>query len=339
MNDTRCGAIDVHTHIVPAEFPSYVGRHPDVAWPSMQHTKPCHANVMIAGKVFRSIDDRSWNVARRIEAMDEAGIDRQVLSPMPELLSYWFPSEDAAIFGEHVNGAIAEMIAAEPNRMVGLGMVPLQDVDLAIKTLETLVRKRGFAGVEIGTHVNGTPIGDPSLASFFAAAEDLSASIFVHALRPIGHERLVGPAALGAALLFPCDVALAASSVLTGGLIVRHPKLRLAFSHGGGAFGLLLPRLIHMWRTVPSVRDLMNENPRDTARRLYYDTLVYDKDTLAFLVERFGVNRLLLGSDYPYQIHDPDPVGRIDELALNPADRRALIRENAITFLGLEVSD
>ena len=339
MSCARDGAIDTHTHIVPAEFPSYIGRHPNVAWPSMQHTKPCHANVMIAGKVFRSVDNRSWNVTRRIEAMDEAGIERQVLSPMPELLSYWFPPEDAAVFGDYVNGFIAEMIAAEPNRMVGLGMVPLQDVDLAIKTLEALVQRRGFSGVEIGTHVNNVPIGDPSLEPFFSAAEDLSASIFVHALHPIGRERLVGPAALSAALLFPCDVALAASSVVTGGLIARHPKLRLAFSHGGGAFGLLLPRLAHMWRTTPSIRDLMDEDPRDTARRLYYDTLVYDNDTLAFLVERFGANRLLVGSDYPYQVHDPDPVGRINDLTLGPTDRQALIRENAITFLGLEAVD
>lgn len=338
MSCAREGAIDIHTHIVPSEFPSYIGRHPDVAWPSMQHTKPCHANVIITGKAFRSIDDRSWNVARRIEAMDEAGIERQVLSPMPELLSYWFPPEDAVVFGDYVNSFIAEMVAKEPNRMVGLGIVPLQDVDLAIKTLETLIQKQGFAGVEIGTHVNGMPIGHPSLAAFFAAAEDLSASIFVHALRPTGHERLIGPTALGAALLFPCDVALAASSMLTGGIIARHPKLRLAFSHGGGAFGLLLPRLAHMWRTVPSIRELMNEDPFDAARRLYYDTLVYDNDTLSFLIQRFGANRLLIGSDYPYQIHEPDPVGRINDLTLAPTDRQALIRENAITFLGLKVA-
>jgi aminocarboxymuconate-semialdehyde decarboxylase len=181
------------------------------------------------------------------------------------------------------------------------------------------------------------PIGHPSLAAFFAAAEDLSASIFVHALRPTGHERLIGPTALGAALLFPCDVALAASSMLTGGIIARHPNLRLAFSHGGGAFGLLLPRLAHMWRKVPSIRELMNEDPLDAARRLYYDTLVYDKDTLTFLIQRFGADRLLVGSDYPYQIHEPDPVGRINDLTLAPTDRQALIRENAITFLGLKV--
>lgn len=335
MTHAGHGAIDVHTHIVPAEFPAYAGRHHDVPWPSMRHTDSCHANVMIAGKVFRSLDNRSWSVERRLEAMDAAGIERQVLSPMPELLSYWFPAEDAAVFGDHVNGTIADMIAAAPDRFVGLGMVPLQDVDLAIRTLETLVRGRGFVGVEIGTHVNGTPIGDPGLTPFFAAAEELSAAVFVHALHPVGRERLVGPAVLGPALLFPCDVALAAASVLTGGLIARHPRLRLAFSHGGGAFGLLLPRLAHMWQTVPAVRDAMADDPRDLARRLYYDSLVYDRDTLAFLTTRFGVGQVFLGSDYPFQIHEPDPIGRAREIDLDPADRHRLLHANAAAFLDL----
>ncbi len=331
----RCG-IDVHTHVVPARFPAYRGRHASVPWPSMAHTSSCHASVMIAGKVFREIDDRSWSVARRLEAMDEARLACQVLSPMPELLSYWFEPEDTEAMGEHVNGAIAEMIAAAPGRFAGLGMVPLQDVERAIRVLERLVREQGFAGVEIGTHVAGTPIGHPALEPFFAAAEALSASVFVHALHPVGKERLVGPATLGAALLFPCDVALAAASAITSGLIERHPRLRIAFSHGGGALGLVLPRLAHVWQSAPDVAEAMAVDPRETARKAYYDTLVYDRDTLRFLVERFGVERLMLGSDFPYQIHDPDPVGRIAVLDVGEADRRLLVRANALRFLGMD---
>ncbi|MEQ9642298.1 MAG: amidohydrolase family protein [Alphaproteobacteria bacterium] len=329
------GAIDVHTHVVPAEFPAYAGRHPDVPWPSMQHTDACHANVMIAGKNFRTVDDRSWSVARRTEAMDEAGITCQVLSPMPELLSYWFQPDDAAVFADHVNGTIADMIAEAPDRFVGLGMVPLQDVDLATGMLEKLVKERGFAGVELGSHIAGTAIGDAKLEPFFAAAEELGAAVFVHALHPTGRERLVGPPSLAAALLFPVDVGLAAASVLTGGLIARHPKLRIAFSHGGGAFGSLLPRLAHVWRTMPALQELMAMDPRDGARKLYYDSLVYDPDTLAYLIREYGADRLFLGSDFPYAIHDPDPVGAVGALQLGEADRQRLLHDNAAAFLGL----
>lgn len=329
------GAIDIHTHIVPAEFPAYAGHHDNVAWPSMRHSQTCQAEIIIAGKSFRKLDERSWNVNRRLEAMEQAGIACQALSPMPELLSYWFPPEDAVVFADHVNGTIADMIAQAPARFAGLGMVPLQDLDAAIEMLEKLVGEYGFAGVEIGSHIAGTPIGDSKLAPFFAAAEDLAASVFVHALHPIGRERIVGPGGLAAALLFPCDVALAASSVLTGGLIERHPKLRLGFSHGGGAFGLLLPRLAHIWNTSPAIHEAMTLDPREGARRFYYDTLVYDRYTLAFLIGSFGVERMFLGSDYPFAIHDTDPVGRIAALDIAAAGRQRLLHDNAAAFLGL----
>lgn len=333
------GAIDLHTHIVPAEFPAYAGRHDNVAWPAMRHSGTCQAEIIIAGKSFRELDERSWNVTRRLEAMEQAGIACQALSPMPELLSYWFPPEDAAVFADHVNGTIAEMIAQAPARFAGLGMVPLQDVDAAIAMLEKLIGGYGFAGVEIGSHIAGKPIGDASLAPFFAAAEDLGAAVFVHALHPVGRERLVGPGALAAALLFPCDVALAAASVLTGGLIERHPGLRLGFSHGGGGFGLLLPRLAHIWHTAPAIHEAMTLDPREGAKRLYYDTLVYDRDTLAFLIGSFGADRMFLGSDYPFLIHDPDPVARIAALDLAEPDRQRLLHDNAAAFLGLDEAD
>ncbi|MEZ5727760.1 MAG: amidohydrolase family protein [Burkholderiaceae bacterium] len=339
MSDHDCrhhGAIDLHTHVVPAQFPAYAGRHQGVAWPSMKYSSACEADIIIGGRGFRALDDRSWEVSRRLDAMDAAGIDRQVLSPMPELLSYWFPPEDAEVFADHVNGMIADMIAQAPQRFTGLGMVPLQDLERAIRCLETLVRERGFAGVEIGSHIAGTPIGDPSLDPFFEAAESLSAAVFVHALHPIGRERLVGPAMLAAALLFPCDVGLAAASTITGGLLERRPRLRLAFSHGGGAFGLLLPRLAHVWASAPEIQASIARDPRELARRLWFDSLVYDRDTLAFLIGKFGIDRLILGSDFPFQIHDPDPVGRIDALGLEPADAHRLAHANAVAFLGLD---
>lgn len=332
---TTPSAIDIHTHIVPANFPAYAGRHANVRWPQMAPGHDCHhCNVMIAGKVFRTVTDECWSIERRLEAMTASRVARQVLSPMPELLSYWLEPEDARTLGRHVNDAIAGMVADGAGRFAGLGMVPMQDPDLAVRELERLMQSGNFRGVEIGTNVNGVSIGDPRFEPFFQAAEELGAAIFVHALHPAATERLVGPAGLPALVLFPCETATAIASLIMGGIIGRHPRLRIAFSHGGGVFALVLPRLMFGWKTVPKLAELVPEAPAEQARRLFYDTLVYDKETLAFLIGRFGMSQLCVGTDHPFLIQEPDPVGAIDALGLGAPERELLLSANARRFLG-----
>ena len=269
-------AIDIHTHIVPAEFPAYAGKHGAAHWPSMAPAHDCHhKNVIIDGKNFRTVSDQCWDIARRAEAMAEMGIARQVLSPMPELLSYWLPLDDAQPLIRHVNDTIAGMVARAPDKFIGLGGVPMQDPDAAARELERLMRD-GFRGVELGSNVNGAPLGDPSFEPFFAAAEQLDAAVFVHALHPAGKERIVGPAGLMAYIGFPLETAYCIASLMTGGTLTRHPRLRLAFSHGGGAFASILPRLAHGWSIKAEFAERIGASPREHARRLYYDTLVYD---------------------------------------------------------------
>ena len=327
-------AIDIHTHIVPERFPAYGGRHANVRWPSMAPAHDCHhCNVMIAGKVFRTVTDECWSIERRREAMARSRITRQVLSPMPELLSYWLEPEDAEALGRHVNDTIGAMVDDGSGRFAGLGMVPLQDPERAARELERLMNSGLFRGVEIGTNVNGIPIGDRRFEPFFQRAEVLGAAVFVHALHPAGTERLLGPEAMPALVAFPCETAISIASLMVDGMLARHPGLRIAFSHGGGVFGLVLPRLMHGWRTMKELRDKV-ESPADQARRLYYDTLVYDPRTLAFLIERFGMTQLCLGTDHPFTIQETDPVGAVDALGLAPADRHLLLFGNAARFLG-----
>src|SRR5919204_6660759 len=185
--------IDIHTHIVPERFPPYAGKAKDVPWPSMAEADACHKHVMISGKLYRTVSDGSWSVPRRIEEMSGMRVNRQALSPMPELLSYWLPLEDARVLIRYLNDQIAAMVAHAPSRFVGLGAVPLQDLESALRELEYVVKTLKFSGVEIASHVNGTSIGDERFEPFFAAAEELGAAIFVHALRPAGEERIVGP--------------------------------------------------------------------------------------------------------------------------------------------------
>jgi aminocarboxymuconate-semialdehyde decarboxylase len=327
-------AIDIHNHVVPADIPPYAGQHGGDRWPQMAACDARHKNVMIDGKNFRTVSDQCWDVARRIEAMDATGISVQVLSPMPELLSYWFPADDAVAFGRIVNGAIAAMVTRAPTRFAGLGMVPLQDPELAACELERLM-KDGFRGVEIGTNVNGVAIGDPRFEPFFAAAEHLGAAIFVHALHPASLERIVGPPRLVPFVAFPGETNFAICSLISGGTLERHPKLRIAFSHGGGTFAIVLPRLAQGWTISPALRDIIKTNPRETARRLYYDTLVFEAKTIRLLLDLFGMSQLCIGSDFPFDGGDKEPLREIGKLGLGPADLAALYESNARRFLGL----
>lgn len=327
-------AIDIHTHIVPAEFPSRAGKHGGAQWPHMAPAHDCHhKNVMIDGKTFRTVTDECWDVERRKDAMARMGIARQVLSPMPELLSYWLPLDDALALTRHVNNSIAAMVTCAPDRFIGLGSVPMQDPDVAARELERLMRD-GFRGVELGSNINGLALGDPRFESFFAAAEQLGAAIFVHALHPSGQERIVGPPGLMAYIGFPLETAYTIASLMTGGTLTRHPRLRLAFSHGGGAFASILPRLAHGWKLKPEIAERIGISPHEHARRLYYDTLVYDAHTLRFLIDSFGVRQLCIGTDFPFDIHEHQPVEAVAALKLSDGDVKLLHHDNAARFLG-----
>ncbi len=326
--------IDVHTHVVPDRLPPYAGKHADAPWPSIRKVDACHAHVMIGGKVFREIDDACWSDARRIEQMQPMGIGLQVLSPMPELLSTWMAPEDGAALARFVNERIAETVQRQPQRFAGLGMVPLQHVDAAIAELERAVGALGLRGVEIGTNVEGVPIGAPRFEPFFAAAADLGAAIFIHPLRPVGMERLVGPPILEQGIGFPCETAFALASLVTGGTLQRHPALRIAVSHGGGAFGQVLPRLQHMWSLAPALRE-GRAAPAELARWLFYDTLVYSPLALRYIADLFGIGQLVLGTDYPFLIMEKEPVARLDALGLSPEQRSMVLAGNARRFLGM----
>src|SRR5919197_4956657 len=325
--------IDVHTHIVPEKFPPYAGSNRDVPWPSMAEAHACHKHVMISGKFYRTVSDGCWSVPRRIEDMGAMRITHQVLSPMPERLSYWLPLDDASVMCRYLNDQLAAMVAQAPERFIGLGAVPLQDVDAAIRELE-YCRQLKFAGVEIASHVNGTSIGDARFEPFFAAAEKMGAAIFVHALRPAGQDRIVG-AFPEQAVCFPGDIGLACASMITGGIGARHPKLPIAFSHRGGVMSILLARLVRAWHAFPKAKEALPESPAVTAKRFYYDHLVFDPANVRHVIQTFGASQIVVGSDYPFTMGDPEPVKTLEATGLDAATLAAISSGNAKRFLGL----
>lgn len=326
--------IDIHTHIVPESFPPYAGKNTNVPWPSMAEAHACHKHVMISDKVYRTVSDGCWSVPRRIEDMGGMGVARQAISPMPELLSYWLPLEDARAMVRYLNEQIAAMIARAPDRLLGLGAVPLQDIDASLLELEYALKTLKFRGVEIASHVNGVSIGERRFEPFFAEAERLGAAIFVHALRPAGHDRIVGPF-IEQAVCFPGDIALACASMITGGIAMRHPKLRIAFSHGGGTMAILLPRLVHAWKMLPRVKEELPESPEVAAKRFYYDSVVFDPKVIKLLIEQFGQAQIVLGTDYPFAMGDFRPLETLQKASLGDEIIAAISFKNAKRFLGL----
>jgi len=329
-------AIDVHCHVVPDSFPPPPAGAGSDAWPSVRLSCTCHGTVFMGGRKYREIDDRCWNLQRRQQDMDAAALGIQALSPMPELLSYWLPAEEGARICRFLNEQIAGMVAGSPRRFVGLGAVPLQDVPRAIEELRFLMEQLGLHGVEVGSNVADISIGDARFRPFFEAAQALGAAVFVHPLRPAGMDRLVGPPILEQMLAFPGEIALAGAALITGGTLESLPGLRVCLSHGGGSLAQILPRLEAGWRKLDSLQAHMQTSPTALARRMYYDLCVFDPAIAAFVLDSFGDDRVVIGTDYPFPLREETPVRFVEGLGLDAGAREKLLWRNARGFLGMD---
>ncbi|QJW83890.1 amidohydrolase family protein [Ramlibacter terrae] len=332
-----CG-IDVHAHVIPHDFPSYIGAKAPTDWPSMAPAQACHRSVMIAGKVYRTVSDKCWDTAKRLEDLPGMGPGAAGgVADAGAAVVLDARRRRAAVAAlpqrpDRCDGGRGRRQARRPRRRAAAGRRP------AIRELEYVVKTLGFPGVEVGSNINGVPIGAPQFDPFFEACEALGAAVFVHAIRPAGMERLVGPAPLQQVIAYPGDVGLAAASVITSNLMVRRPKLRIAFSHGGGTLGLLLPRLQQGWGVFPALQESVSEAPVAQARKLFYDTLVFDAPALRYLTETFGSDQLLAGTDYPFNFHERKPVERIEAAGFDADTIARLVHRNAERFLGLKAN-
>jgi aminocarboxymuconate-semialdehyde decarboxylase len=324
-------AIDIHTHFVPRSIPPEGERNP--LWPSIELRGADGAAVMVGGKVFRIIDSRSWDAERRIGDMAADDIDVQVVSPMPELLSHWFPPGDADALCRHINQGIAELCDADPRHFIGIGMVPMQDASLAVKRLDE-IKTLGLRGIEIGSHINGIPLGDRRLHDIYAAAEQAGLMVMVHPLHPLGIDRMGGRPELAAVAAFPLETAFAAVSLMTNAVTERFPKLQILLSHGGGALPWILPRLRHARTVGPPLDSLFPRDPGEMVKSFYYDTILYDDVALNYLVTKVGKDRLVAGSDYPFTIKQDRPA-EFAEQVLGVV--RETFASNAMELLGLKL--
>ncbi|SEK40425.1 aminocarboxymuconate-semialdehyde decarboxylase [Stigmatella aurantiaca] len=328
--------IDIHTHLLPAELPRFAERYGYGGFITLEHHQPCRARMMRDdGKFFREIESNCWDPARRLAECDAAGVSVQVLSTVPVMFSYWAKPEHGLDLSRFLNDHLASVVRTNPRRFAGLGTVPLQDVPRAIGELERCVRELGLAGVQIGSHVNGTNLGDASLFPFFEAAAALGAAVFVHPWDMLGGARLEKywlPWLVG----MPAEVAIALSTLIFSGTLERLPTLRLAFAHGGGSFPGTIGRLQHGFEARPDLVAVDNPvPPRDYLGRFWVDSLVHDADVLRLILRLLGPEKVALGSDYPFPLGEERPGTLLESLTeLDAATRERLLWRNALEWLG-----
>ncbi|NDD29288.1 MAG: amidohydrolase [Proteobacteria bacterium] len=327
--------IDLHTHILPPGWPEMGAASGYGGWPCLCMRGDEHADIIIDGRLFRSVERNCFDVDRRIAECDRLGVDVQVLSTVPVMFSYWAQPRDALALARHLNDHIAECVRARPDRFVGLGTVPLQDPDLAIAEMERCMTELGMRGIEIGTHVNDWNLDDPALFPFFERAAALGAALFVHPWDMVGKERMPRyflPWLVG----MPAETSLAICSLIFGGVLDRLPGLRVCFAHGGGSFPMTLGRIDHAFEARPDLTQVSTQRrPRDQARQIYLDALVHDAAVLRYLVEQFGSDRVALGSDYPFPLGETRPGELIISCAFAPEVEADLLGRTAARFLGL----
>lgn len=333
--------IDIHTHILPPELPSFKEKYGYGGFIRLEHHTSCKAKMLRDdGKFFREIESNCWDPEVRIRECDQAGVAVQVLSTIPVLFSYWAKPQDGYDLSRFLNDHLASVVAKHPKRFVGLGTLPMQSPELAVRELERCVRELGFAGVQIGSHVNEWNLNDPKLFPVFETAEKLGASLFVHPWDMMGEARMQKywlPWLVG----MPAEVSLAICSMIFGGVFERLPRLRVAFAHGGGSFPGTLGRIEHGFQSRPDLCAIDNpHSPTSYLGKFFVDSLVHDAKTLQFILDIFGENRVALGSDYPFPLGENLPGKLIETLpTLTEQTRKRLLVGSALEWLGKTEKD
>ncbi len=329
----QCGkhlVVDIHCHLSVAAADALIRANMTNPPEAFLFSSP--ASDAVNGRLFAAIGPKLNGVDARIADMDALGVDVQAISPSPGQYYYFASPELGRDVSRLINDGVASAVAKYPDRLVGMGTLPLQQVELAIAEMRRCVDELGLRGIEISSNVNGRELSAPEFRPFWAAAEELGILIFMH---PLGfsHGERLAEHYLNNIIGNPIESTIALSHLIFGGVLKDHPGLKLCVAHGGGYLPGYWGRMDHAYRTREDCRQHIGQPPSLYLRQVWLDTLVFDPDQLQSLVRTHGAGRLCLGTDYPFDMSEPRPVEF--HAALEEADRAKVLGLNAAELLGL----
>jgi aminocarboxymuconate-semialdehyde decarboxylase len=333
MDTETRSVVDVHAHLLPRS--AIAAAESGADWfGSRIETDSLGRPEIVTGDYRVSMGGPAhWeSVEQRITKMDATGVDRQVISLNPILFRYYVEPGDAIEGSKAVNDEIAGIVAEHPDRFAGFGTLPMQDPVAAVGELERVMSTSGMVGVSVGTHVGGLNWDEPDLFPVLEAAEQARAVVFVHPAAsrlkealPRYHMRNF--------IANPTETTIAIGSIIFGGILDRLPDLRLLFAHGGGYACWAYARFDHGHQVRPEAREHISKLPSDYLSALWYDSLVHGYGNLRRLIDVVGVDRVVLGTDFPADMGQPDPVSWIEGSDLSDVEKHAVLGENAEVML------
>ncbi|MEU3526377.1 amidohydrolase family protein [Streptomyces sp. NPDC038707] len=324
--------VDVHAHVLLPRIEALVEGRPGLAEArALDARRNGPAASAVSGPMVRERLPRLTDPAVRLAAMDAQGVDVQLVSPSPSHYHYWAGEDTAQEVCRLANEATAGHCSAAPDRLRGLGLVPLQHPDLMVPALEHAL-EQGLYGVEISSHAPGRELSDPAYEPFWTRAEETGALVFLHPFGCTLDERL-DQWYLSNTVGQPTENAVALSHLIFSGVLDRHPGLTLIAAHGGGYLPTHIGRSDHAWSARSDAGAGCAHLPSSYLRRLYFDSLVHDPQVLRELVRVAGADRVLLGSDFPFDMGTEDPVGALRAARLPEADFHAVRGGNAAALL------
>ncbi|WP_406088999.1 amidohydrolase family protein [Streptomyces sp. NBC_01013] len=326
--------VDVHAHVLLPEVDALVAGMPGHAEAKALDVRRNGSDALaVSGPMVRARIPKMTVVTARLAAMDAQGVDVQLVSPSPSHYHYWADRDTAEKVCRLANEATAAHCDQAPDRLRGLGLVPLQHPDLMVRALDHAL-DQGLAGVEISSHAPGRELSDPAYEPFWSRAQETGALVFLHPFGCTLDERL-DRWYLSNTVGQPTENAVALSHLIFSGVLDRHPGLKLIAAHGGGYLPTHIGRSDHAWSARSDAGAGCAHLPSSYLRRIYFDSLVHDPRVLGSLIEAAGADRVLLGSDFPFDMGSEDPVGALRAARLSETDSDAVRGGNAATLLRL----
>ena len=329
--------IDSHAHILPPTWPSLKDKYGYGGFIYLDHHKEGAAKMMRDdGKFFREIQQNCWDAESILLDMKQHNVDAMVLCAVPVLFNYWIKPLDGLDWSMFLNDHLVGVQQQYPKKFIGLGTLPMQDVTLAIKELERC-KKIGLPGVEIGSHIENKNLDDASFFPLWEAAQDLDMAIFVHPWDMMGQEKMPNyflPWLVG----MPAETSLAICSMIFGGVFDKFPKLKVMFAHGGGSFPHTLGRVSHGWHCRPDLCNVNNiKDPVEYVGKFWVDGITHNQDALRYLIQLFGAEKIMYGTDYPFPLGDLEHGKFIEEMKdVSTATKEQLFEGSVLNWLGLK---